>query len=136
MKKFKFLLCAVLVLAASTVYATKDFQAAIPTGNFVMGPFDGMEAWQNISGKNIGRNVVCNMWALDQVAVKVQITTANYQFDSNDSPDGVYIVTPSTPVNFRKFNCHSISSGFPSSIRMFNLNQVLGQNVVVNCFYF
>jgi hypothetical protein len=136
MNKFKVLLCAALVLGASNVFAAKDFQAVIPTGNFVMAPFDGMEAFQKIVDKNIGRNVVCNLWALDQVPVKVQIDAVNYQFDSNDSPNGVYTVTPSTPVNFRKFNCHPIVSNYFSTIRLSNLNQAFGQNVVVNCFYF
>lgn len=136
MKKFKLLLCAALVLAVSGVYANKDFQAIIPTGNYVVSPFDGMEAYQLIQGKNIGRNVVCNLWALDDVSVKVQISAANYEFENNDSPDGVYTVTINTPVNFRKFNAHAIVPSYPTSIRLFNLNQVLGQNVVVSCFYF
>lgn len=136
MKKFKVLLGAILVLSVSGVYASKDFQTGIPTGNFVMAPFDGMEVFQSIRDKNIGRNVVCNLWALNEVPVKVQITAVNYQFENNDSPDGVYTVTPSTQVNFRKFNAHAIVPSYYSTIRLFNLNQALAQNVVVNCFYF
>jgi hypothetical protein len=137
MNKFKLLVSAALVLAATSTFASKDQQVLIgPLGSIKVPPYNLLSEWKYGSLNN-GRTVICTLAKVNPAdpMLDIMVTSSNFKYNPNDNQDGIYELVDNIPAVYIKNLVQPLDQNYQMTIRTYQLNNLSGSGFTTNCNY-
>lgn len=137
MNKFKLLVSAALVFAASSAFAMKDQQIMIgPLGAVKVPPYNLLSEWK-YGTLNNGRTVICTLNKVNPTdpMLDIMVTTSNFKWNVDDNTDGIYELVDNIPLVFIKNAVQPIDPNYQMTVRTYQLNNLSGAGFTTNCNY-